>query len=169
MEQVRLVEDYMYYDDTSPSCLRWKRDNGARAKRGGVACGTLRDDGYYQGTFNDSSWSAHRIVYYLHHGVWSGKDNCIDHIDGNQSNNRIDNLRMVTHKENSHNRTRANKNTKSNEIYVYDNPYACNPYRVVVKRKYIGTYRTIEEAVVDRDMAMAEWRSQSGRFAPKNV
>jgi hypothetical protein len=44
---------------------------------------------------------AHRLVYFLHHGVWPEN---IDHRDGNRDNNRIENLRPCTHTENMRNR-----------------------------------------------------------------
>jgi hypothetical protein len=49
----------------------------------------------------------HRIMYYAHHPEWDIYDpkKCIDHIDGNRQNNKIENLRPVTFQQNSFNRT----------------------------------------------------------------
>ena len=49
----------------------------------------------------------HRIMYYAHHPEWDIYDpkKCIDHIDGNRQNNKIENLRPVTIQQNSFNRT----------------------------------------------------------------
>lgn len=47
----------------------------------------------------------HRLAWYLHHGELPV--NSIDHIDGNTSNNKIDNLRDVTHQHNHFNQTTA--------------------------------------------------------------
>jgi hypothetical protein len=51
----------------------------------------------------------HRIVWYLYYNQWPKY--VIDHIDGNTTNNRIENLRDVTRKTNSRNmkRSKANK------------------------------------------------------------
>tara|TARA_R110000772_G_scaffold74585_1_gene162442 strand:- start:21 stop:503 length:483 start_codon:yes stop_codon:yes gene_type:complete len=53
----------------------------------------------------------HRLMYWLHNPDWdimdSSQDNSIDHIDGNNQNNNIENLRVVTNQENSFNMTRA--------------------------------------------------------------
>jgi hypothetical protein len=49
--------------------------------------------------------SSHRLAWYLHYG--SLPNNSIDHIDGNRSNNKIDNLRDVTNQQNQWNRTTA--------------------------------------------------------------
>ena len=42
---------------------------------------------------------AHRIIYYLHHGVWDDT-RIINHLDGNKSNNRIENLDLISQFEN---------------------------------------------------------------------
>lgn len=45
---------------------------------------------------------AHRVAFALFHGRWP--DNEIDHRDGDGGNNRPDNLRDATHRENQRNR-----------------------------------------------------------------
>lgn len=65
----------------------------------------------------------------------------IDHIDGNTSNNRISNLRSVTHQENHFNRTKAKGyfyNKKSNKYIAH--------IRFNGKDKYLGSFFTEEEA-----------------------
>lgn len=63
---------------------------------------TSRDsDGYPQGHILTKSLRAHRLIWLLVHGVWP--DN-IDHINKDRSDNRLENLRSVTHKENMQNK-----------------------------------------------------------------
>jgi|DEB0MinimDraft_6_1074348.scaffolds.fasta_scaffold163391_1 hypothetical protein len=54
----------------------------------------------------------HRLVFYAYNQDFeifrkSRTDNMIDHVDGNPSNNRIENLRLVTHQQNHFNQTKA--------------------------------------------------------------
>jgi hypothetical protein len=54
----------------------------------------------------------HRLVYHFHNPDWNIRDNCldnsIDHINGNKQDNRIENLRVVTHSQNKQNVTHVN-------------------------------------------------------------
>lgn len=86
----------------------------------------------------------HRIIWAMHNDRWP--ENQIDHIDRNKINNKIENLRDITSKEN-------NRNTNSFEFakgYYKDG----NKYRAYVmtneKRIYSKRVNTEEEAVVAR-------------------
>ena len=63
---------------------------------------------YYQINFNKKKCSLHRLVYKAHNKDWdiddNSKLNCIDHINTDSTDNRIENLRVVTHQQNSFNR-----------------------------------------------------------------
>lgn len=99
--------DKIAYNEDSPSGIIWKETFG-KVKAGEVA-GTKRSDGYWRvGKYKEY---VHRLVWQLFNGKIIGKMS-IDHIDGNTSNNKIENLRLVTHKENMRN-TKKNKNNKS--------------------------------------------------------
>jgi len=83
--------------------------------------------------------------FYVHRLVMSAfigdSDLYVDHIDGNKTNNHIDNLRYVTNSENLTFRN-TNKKYKSKHPYVYyDN--ARSQYRVY---KYGKRFNSFEEA-----------------------
>lgn len=65
--------------------------------------------GYFQGGVLKEKLSAHRVVWAMFYGQWP--EHCIDHINGDRSDNRIENLRSVTVAENQRNmgRSKANK------------------------------------------------------------
>lgn len=101
-----LIDEYVYYDESSPTFLRWKNSmkNNARADSpaGHV---TKKPKGYCYVEICNQSFAIHRVVWVLHNREIS-EDVFVDHIDGNRKNNCILNLRLTNPKENAHNRIR---------------------------------------------------------------
>jgi len=60
----------------------------------------------------NKSYVEHRVIWALYYKEWPSKGLVIDHINGDPFDNRIDNLRLVTHKENAMN-TKLASNNKS--------------------------------------------------------
>jgi HNH endonuclease len=67
--------------------------------------------GYKQIKIFDHLCMAHRLAWLWVYGYWP--TNVIDHINGKTDDNRLENLRDVTHTENLRNRTKVNKNSIS--------------------------------------------------------
>ena len=83
------------YDETSPSCIRWRVNR--RCVKAGTAAGRLNSNGYYQVHVNGRMFLAHRVVFEMLVGaIPAGLS--IDHVDRYRTNNRIENLRLVTRK-----------------------------------------------------------------------
>lgn len=82
--------------------LYWLNPTGRALKRqrNGLSAGSLGSSGYTRIEFRGKRYLAHRIVFYMHHGY---VPNCIDHINGCPSDNRIENLREATKTQNSAN------------------------------------------------------------------
>ena len=103
MEREMLGNLFRYEEDT----LFKKRKNNSQW--------TCYDDlkphtsGYILVTVNGKTMKLHRLVYLFHNPEWdisdSSLDNSIDHINGNKLDNKIDNLRVVTHSQNKQNTT----------------------------------------------------------------
>ena len=93
--------------------------NGAIAiKKSIILKPTKTEHGYMRVCLAAGHMFVHRIVWYAFNGeVPEGID--IDHINGERSDNRIENLRLATRKENALNRKRANSNSVSGVRGVY--------------------------------------------------
>lgn len=122
------VCDHFYYDSSSPSGIRWSRDNGSsnpKTKRcKGDIAGTVKKDsdgcwcGYSVRLFGRHI-GTHRIVWVLN-GNYLEQGKVIDHIDGNTWNNDISNLRQATYAENTQNSKMGKNNTTGiNGVFNY--------------------------------------------------
>jgi hypothetical protein len=111
------LQELFYYKDGH---LYWINDNkyiSLKDKRVGSIDNSARS-GYIIATVQGKKFKEHRLVWIFHNGAIPS-DLQIDHINGTRTDNNIDNLRMVTAKENSWNRTTAKGYTweKSSKTY----------------------------------------------------
>ena len=77
----------------------------------GKVVGHKKDNGYIHFCVDYKKYLAHRLAWLYVHGVWPNGD--IDHIDGNRSNNKIENLRDVPRSTNLENMKYAKSHNKS--------------------------------------------------------
>ena len=96
------LNEFLYYDEESPTYLRWKCDR-KKIKKDAVA-GTRLSTGYMQVQLNSRFYLCHRVIFCLMHKSDLSPSDVVDHIDGNRMNNRIENLRTVSQSFNSRNR-----------------------------------------------------------------
>ena len=102
---------------------------------------------YFVCTIGGETYYLHRLIWFYHHGYFP---EMLDHIDNDQSNNRIENLRPCTRAENQYN-SRRKVNNKSGAKGVTKDPRCkTKPWkaRIGVDKKQVtlGFYSTVEEA-----------------------
>lgn len=80
--------------------IYWKK---CREKKNiGKKAGSVVGKGYRYVTINGVSYYIHRIIWFFENNKWPEKS--IDHINGDISDNRIENLRDVSNRENASNK-----------------------------------------------------------------
>jgi hypothetical protein len=79
--------------------LFWREDAKYGSVRAGDRAGFVSQDGYVRVGINGKSYMVHRIIWRLHNPR-GAMPFILDHVDGDRSNNKIQNLRKVTHSEN---------------------------------------------------------------------
>ena len=90
-------------------------DRSIRAKAGAVA-GTIDRRGYLSVMASYKRYLVHRLVWLLTFGRWP--EEFIDHINGDRSDNRPDNLRDVSRQANNQNRRGAMPSSKTGLLGV---------------------------------------------------
>lgn len=71
-------------------------------KKTGFEAGTVTHDGYIRVSIKSKKFTAHRLAWVMYYGELPSKD--IDHIDHDKRNNKKENLRLVSSKENARNK-----------------------------------------------------------------
>ena len=149
--QQELQEAFDYRDGN----LWWKKTNTNRVKVGSeagyVKTKPLTGEQYVQVRFKGKYYYIHRLIW-AWHGNSLEPNQQIDHIDGNSLNNRIENLRPTSNKQNSENRKGANKNSKSGHVGV--SQLSNGTWRADIGHdgiiEYLGVYVNKEDAITAR-------------------
>ena len=144
-EQVTLdrARERLSYDPQS-GVLTWATSPSRRIRVGQTA-GYSGTNGYVVVRLDGLNYHAHRLGWFLHHGVWPQKE--LDHINGVRHDNRLANLRDVDRSTNMSNRKGPDRDTKTGVLGVYQhrNRYVAQR-RVNGVHRYLGTFNTADEA-----------------------
>ncbi len=121
-------------------------------KVGGIA-GSQNGDGYLLIMLQSRLYQAHRLAWLYMHGEWP-KDQ-IDHINRNRSDNRIANLRDVSHKQNQQNKSKQSNNKSGYPGVSWYKRYSKWRARIRHNQKliHLGYFDDLEDAVAARKAA----------------
>ena len=142
----------LFHYEPSSGKLTWKKVTSNRVKIGDEAGTVIRKDGYKIIRLDGKQLFVHRIVAVIIYG--SLTDNMtVDHIDHNRTNNSYDNIRIVSKQVNTKNQSiQSNNFTGVAGVYMVGNKYKAQIGSRAGK-KYLGTYKTLEEAAMARKSA----------------
>ena len=134
------------------TCNRWNaRLAGCRAFY------TENSEGYLVGKIFGRMTYAHQIIWAIVHGKLTGDE--IDHINGVPSDNRISNLRSVSHLENGRNQKTPRNNTSGVIGVSWDKAGEKWLAQIGIKgrKKYLGLFTEKSHAIAARKSAETQY------------
>lgn len=147
LTQRALQENYLYEPETGLFRHRFTRGR----KTAMAVAGAKDAQGRINIGVNGKLYKAHRLAWLYVHGRWPNQ--CIDHINGNATDNRIENLREVTHAQNMQNLRKARSDSTSGLMGAMPLKRGTvkkwiAEIRVNGRKKYLGRFATAETAHV---------------------
>ena len=160
-ELLGLCNEYLIYNPETG--IFTNRINRGCAKIGEEP-GGISSTGYGHIKLNGKTYLAHRLAFLMHNGYLP---KIVDHINHDEIDNRIDNLRSCTCQQNQMNR-RSNKNTTSKYKGVYwlkkNNKWATQ-IQIDKKVKNLGYFQNEKDAAIAYNKAA---QKHYGEFAYLN-
>lgn len=150
-----LAMEFLRYDPDT-GVFTWNKSNNKRIKIGAIA-GCVQHD--YKGKkyisirLSGKLYKSHRLAWVITYGELPDSD--IDHINGDGLDNRVINLRSVSHQENMKNQKLRNTN-KSGICGVFLNkPTGKWQVQITVdgKKKHLGLFSDFDSSVAARKAA----------------
>ena len=144
--------------------LYWHEGLKNNSYAGKEAFTAASDGGRRVGMVRRVRFKAHRVCFALIHGRWPV--GMVDHIDGDQSNNREENLREATHAQNNSNRGSQNGSASRYVGVSFDKASGKWKGQVYKDNRNHNTPRRVCEtaAAIDRDRLAAQLHGQFTRL-----
>ncbi len=136
------IKTYLDYNKES-GLFTWKVPRNRAVVAGDVAGTYCR--GYIQIKVLGKVYRAHRLAWLFVYGYLPNKD--IDHINGNKADNKISNLREVTHIQNCGNQTKVRSKSGFLGVCRHSGGFTAT-IQQDGKKKYLGFYKSAEEASI---------------------
>lgn len=158
-DEVRQLFEY----DNATGNLIWKIDVKPRAKAGAVA-GFISNDNYRRIGYRGRIYLGHRLVWFYCTGEWPAE--FLDHIDGDRSNNRIENLRNASRTDNNRNVALQKNNRSGFKGVSYMKRDGVWVAQITHNKKnyFLGRYKLPEEAYAAYCTAAKELHGEFARL-----
>ena len=148
-EEKQWIKDNLRYDsDTGNLLWTTPRTSGPKGKNG---AGYENGNGYSRLKIKSLYYLNHRVVWFLNYGY---VPDVLDHIDGDPSNNRVENLRPATNALNQRNRLSYGI-CKFKGVTIGCGKYRCRAHKGG-KLIHVGYFKTPEEAARAYDKFVEE-------------
>ena len=138
------VRDLFVLDESGN--LVWNLSPAKNVKEGSIAGVEHTRDKYRYVSFKRKAYLAHRVIWLYHTGTWP--ESFIDHVDGNRSNNKFENLREATaaiNAQNIHSASKRNKSCGVLGVSLKNKGYEAS-LRMGKKSLYLGRFPTSDLA-----------------------
>lgn len=157
MKMINEIRDDLDYNPET-GVFTWKRHRGQRYVAGRVAGGTDKD-GYTLIGWRRKNYRGGRLAWWFVHGVWPEYE--IDHINRVRNDDRIANLRPVTHFDNQFNRGKLKRRRVGLPgAHFKGDANRKRPWVAVIsingKSRTIGHFATMEEAAAAYEAARCD-------------
>jgi len=130
-------------------------------RRAGKVAGTITN-GHIQICIDYKHYYAHRLAWLYHYGIWPPDQ--IDHKDRNGLNNKIDNLRLASNRENMCNIGKTNvSNGLPKGVFKTSKGKFGAKISLLNKQLYLGYFATAQEAGEAYKQASLKYH---GQFSP---
>lgn len=153
-----LTQEYLhsildYNSNSGVFIWKYRKDvpSSWNANYSGKTTGWKHSNGYMQTCINYKKYFLHRLAWFYVYGIWPKE---IDHIDRDKKNNRISNLRILTHRENCNNR-KQRQNPSGYKGITQD--YRDGVWQASItlngKTKYLGRFSSAVNAATAYNLA----------------
>ena len=142
-----LLRELFEYNSETGQVFR-KTTNAKGGGKKGDSVGSLTESGYLRTSISGKRHQVHRLIWCWVTGEWPKEGMIVDHINGDRSDNRWENLRLCTASQNAYNRKTPRRN-KSGFTGVYKDARN-GKFLVKAGGEHLGSFDTINEAVAAR-------------------